>query len=105
MVDYEAYYGFLLAAWRVTARVRMASTRDGHELFSCTDTRYSTNVTPAIDPIDIVISSALNVLELRDITLARAEPEVGREIVLRLPVAEHNVSDFKIEAVEQEGSL
>ena len=49
------------------------STRDGHELFACTDTHYSTNVTPAIDPIDIVISSALNVLELRDITLARAE--------------------------------
>ena len=36
VVDYEAYYGFLIAAWRVTARVRMVSTRDGHELFSCT---------------------------------------------------------------------
>ena len=65
-------------------------------------TRYSTNVTPAIDPIDIVINSALNIVELRHITLARAEHEVGREIVLRLPVAEHNVSDFKTEAVEQE---
>ena len=105
VLDYEAYYGFLFAAWRVTARVRMVSTRDGHELFSCTDTRYSTNVTPAIDPIDIVINSALNVVELRDITLARAENEVGREIVLRLPVAERNVSDFKTEAVYQEGSL
>jgi hypothetical protein len=105
VLDYEAYYGFLFAAWRVTARVRMVSTRDGHELFSCTDTRYSTNVTPAIDPIDIVINSALNVVELRDITLARAENEVGREIVLRLPVAERNVSDFKTEAADQEGSL
>jgi hypothetical protein len=105
VVNYEAYYGLLIAAWRVTARVRMVSTSDGHELFSCTDTRYSTNVTPAIDPVDIVINSALNILELRDITLARAEHEVGREIVLRLPVAEHNVSDFKTEAVEQEGSL
>ena len=62
-------------------------------------------VTPAIDPIDIVINSALNVLDLRDITLARAENEVGREIVLRLPVAERNVSDFKTEAVYQEGTL
>jgi hypothetical protein len=105
VLDYEAYYGFLFAAWRVTARVRMVSTRDGHELFSCTDTRYSTNVTPAIDPVDIVINSALNVVELRDITLARAENEVGREIVLRLPVAERNVSDFKTDAVYQEGSL
>jgi len=105
VVNYEAYYGFLVAAWRVTARVRMVSTRDGHELFSCVDTRYSTNVTPALDPFDIAINSALNVLELRDITLARAENEVGREIVLRLPVAERNVSDFKTEAVYGEGSL
>jgi hypothetical protein len=105
VVDYEAYYGFLFAAWRVTARVRMVSTRDGHELFSCTDSRYSTNVTPAIDPIDIAISSVVNVLQLRDVNLARTENEVGREIVLRLPVAEHNVSDFKTEAVEGEGSL
>jgi len=105
VVNYEAYYGFLVAAWRVTARVRMVSTRDGHELFSCVDTRYSTNVTPALDPFDIAINSALNVLELRDITLARAENEVGREIVLRLPVAERNVADFKTEASYKEGSL
>jgi len=105
VVNYEAYYGFLVAAWRVTARVRMVSTRDGHELFSCEDTRYSTNVTPAFDPVDIAINSALNVLELRDITLARAESEVGREIVMRLPVAERNVADFKTEASEGEGAL
>jgi hypothetical protein len=105
VVNYEAYYGFLVAAWRVTARVKMVSAHDGHELFSCEDTRYSTNVTPAFDPVDIVINSALNVLELRDITLARAESEVGREIVMRLPVAERNVTDFKTEASEGEGSL
>jgi hypothetical protein len=105
VVNYEAYYGFLVAAWRVTAQVRMVSTRDGHELFSCVDTRYSTNVTPALDPFDIAINSVLNVLELRDITLARAENEVGREIVLRLPVAERNVADFKTEASYKEGSL
>jgi hypothetical protein len=105
VVNYEAYYGFLVAAWRVTARVRMVSAHDGHELFSCEDTRYSTNVTPAFDPVDIAINSALNVLELRDITLARAESEVGREIVLRLPVADRNVADFKTEASDQEGSL
>jgi hypothetical protein len=105
VVNYEAYYGFLVAAWRVTARVKMVSARDGHELFSCEDTRYSTNVTPAFDPIDIAINSALNVLELRDITLARAEYEVGREIVMRLPVADRNVADFKTEASEGEGAL
>jgi len=105
VTDYEAYYGFLTAAWTVTARVRMVSTRDGHELFSCANTRYSTVVTPVLDPIDIAINSVLNLTELRDITLARAENEVGREMVVRLPVAERNVSDFKTEAVDQEGSL
>ena len=105
VTDYEAYYGFLIASWRVAARVKMVSTQDGHELFACQDRRYSTNLTPAIDPIDIGINSVLNVLELRDITLARAENEVGREIVFRLPVAERNVSDFKTEAISQEGSL
>lgn len=101
VVDYEAYYAFLVAIWRVTAHVRMVSTYDGHELFWCTDTRYTTNLSPAIDPIDIIINSIANVIELRDITLARTESEVGREIVLRLPVAERNVSDFETEAVEE----
>ena len=105
VTDYKAYYGFLIDAWRVAARVRMVSTRDGHELFACTDARYSTNLTPVIDPIDIGINSVMNLFDLRDITLARAEYEVGREIVLRLPVAERNVFDFKTEAREQEGSL
>lgn len=57
-----------------------------------------------IDPIDIGINSVLNLTELRDITLVRAENEVGREIVLRLPVAERNVCDFKTKAGAQEGS-
>jgi hypothetical protein len=73
--------------------------------YSRARTPYSTNVTPAIDPIDIAINSVVNVVELRDITLARTENEVGREIVLRLPVAQRNVLDFKTEAVEGEGSL
>ena len=48
----------------------------------------------------------LGEVDLRDVSAAkhRAEQEVGREIVLMLPVAERNVSDFR-EAVEQEGSL
>ena len=81
------------------------ATRDGHELFSCMDTRYATNFTPVFDPIDIVIGSILNAIMLRDINLARAEAEVGREIVHRLPVATRNVSDFKTDASDQEDSL
>ena len=42
VVDYEAYYGFLIDAWRVTARVRMVST--------VTATKCSRAPTPAIRP-------------------------------------------------------
>jgi hypothetical protein len=40
---------------------------------------------PAFDLIDIAIDSALTLLELRDVTLARAEEEDAREIALRIP--------------------
>lgn len=58
-----------MAAWKVSARVRMVSTKDGHDIFSCTDLRYSGSVKPAIDPIDMVINSVLSLLHLRDISL------------------------------------
>ena len=92
--SYEAYYGFLVAAWKVSARVKMVSTEDGHEIFSGTDLRYSSTVTLVIDPIDIAINSALSLVYLRDISLARTEYEVGRELVLRLPKAQRNIAEF-----------
>jgi hypothetical protein len=94
LLSYEAYYGFLVAAWKVSARVRMVATQDGHEIFSCTDRRYSSTVAPVIDPIDIGINSVLSLIQLRDISLARTEYEVGREIVLRLPKAQQNIAEF-----------
>jgi Putative bacterial lipoprotein (DUF799) len=100
LLSYEAYYALLVAAWKVSARVQMVSTNDGHELFSCTALRYSTTVTPAIDPIDMGLNSVLSLIHLRDISLARAEYEVGREIVLRLPRAQRNISAFLAAANE-----
>lgn len=95
LLSYEAYYGFLVSAWKVSARVRMVSTQDGHEIFSCTDRRYSSTVLPAVDPIDMAINSVLSAVHLRDISLARTEYEVGREIVLRLPKVERNIADLQ----------
>jgi hypothetical protein len=100
LLSYEAYYGFLVSAWRVSARVRMVSTLDGYEIFSCTDRRYSSTVLPAIDPIDMAINSVLSLIHLRDISLARTEYEVGREIVLRVPTAERNISELQAAAKE-----
>jgi hypothetical protein len=101
LLSYEAYYGFLVSSWRVSARVRMVSTLDGKESFSCTNRRYSTAVLPAVDPIDMAINSVLSLIHLRDISLARTEYEVGREIALRLPTAQRNISEFQ--AVAKKG--
>ena len=100
LLSYEAYYAFFLSAWRVSARVRMVSTLDGHEIFSCTSLRYDSTFRPAIDPVDFVINSISSLIHLRDITLARTEYEVGREIVIRLPKAERNVSELRGAAKE-----
>jgi len=100
LLSYEAYYGFLVSSWKVSARVRMVSTKDGYEIFSCTGRRYSSNVSPAIDPIDMGINSVLSLIHLRDIVLARTEYEVGREIVMRLPRAERNIFEFQAAAKE-----
>ena len=83
--SYEAYYAFLISAWQVGADVRMVSTRTGEELFSATGSRYSVNLQLAFDPLGIALNSGISLLELRDVTLARAEEEDAREIVMRIP--------------------
>jgi hypothetical protein len=50
--------------------------------------RYSVDINPAFSPQDIIVNSALTLLDFRDVTLARAEDEVSRELVLRIPVSE-----------------
>ncbi len=72
----------------------MVSTKHGHEIFSCTDRRYSSAVNPAIDPIDMGISSFASLFQFRDIGLARTEYEVGREIALRIPRAQRHISEL-----------
>jgi len=105
LLSYEAYYAFLVAAWKVKAGVKMVSTQDGHEIFSCTDLRYSSSVTVVIDPIDIGINSVVSLFALRDITLARAEYEVGREIALGLPRAQQNIAEFPAATQEETRGL
>jgi len=85
VTHYEAYYLALISGWQVGADVKMVSTHDGRVLFAATGSRYAVDVMPAFDLIDIAINSGLTLLELRDVTLARAEEEDAREIVLRIP--------------------
>jgi Putative bacterial lipoprotein (DUF799) len=91
---YEAYYAFLASSWRVSVDIRMISTKDDHPFFTAAGSRYSVDLRPAFSMMDLAINSALTLLQLRDVNLARAEDEVGREIVLRLPVAEQNVAEL-----------
>ena len=71
--NYEAYYLGLIAAWRVGVEVTIVSTHNGDVLVQATGSRFDTNLLVALDPEDIAISSAENLLELRDINLARAK--------------------------------
>jgi hypothetical protein len=96
VLDYDAYYALLIAAWEVGVKVKLVSTRDGHQIIEATDHRYSVDLRPSFDPLDIGLNSTLSILELRDVTLARAEDEVSREIALRVPVSEKAFADMQI---------
>jgi hypothetical protein len=85
VVHYEAYYLALVAAWEVGIKVTMVSTHDGATLIDASGTRWAMSVLPALDVQDIIINSAQNILQLRDINLARAEEEACREVVKRIP--------------------
>ena len=88
VMQYEAYYFLLVAGWKVSVDVRMVSTHGGENLVIATGSRYAVQVMPALSVQDIVFNSAENVLQLRDIILARAEEETCREIVHRVPVSQ-----------------
>jgi Putative bacterial lipoprotein (DUF799) len=105
VTHYDAYYAFLISAWQVGADVKMVSTHSGEELFSADGSRYSVNFMPAFDPMDIAINSGLSLLELRDVTLARAEEEDAREIVMRLPRSEKLRSELIEEARTRQSEL
>ena len=97
--SYEAYYFGLVAGWRVGVEIRMVSTHTGEILVEATGSRYDTNLLVALTMEDIAISSAENLLQLRDINLARSEEETCREIVHRIPVSE------ELEARDEQAAL
>jgi Putative bacterial lipoprotein (DUF799) len=103
VTHYESYYAFLVSAWEVGVDVRMVSTHNGQQLFAAQGSRYAVDLMPAFDPVDIAINSGLSLLELRDITLARAEEEDAREIALRIPRSEKLENELIEEAEDSDG--
>jgi hypothetical protein len=102
VLHYDAYYAFLISGWQVAVKVHLVSTSDGHQLFEASDGRYSVDLMPAFDPVDIGINSGLSLLELRDVTLARAEDEVSREIALRVPISQQALGHLQMAARKTE---
>ncbi len=83
---YQGIYAFLVAGWRVGLRMSMLRATDNdNALMDISGGRYAVAVQLALVPIDLYIDSGLSALKLRDVRLRRAEEEVAREFVLRIP--------------------
>jgi hypothetical protein len=105
--NYEGYYFGIVSAYHVGVSMWMTSTHDGETLMRAKGGRYSVDLEPALSPQDFAINSiktllsVKTLLEFRDITLARAEEEVGRELVLRIPVSETLKTQLANRALEK----
>jgi len=105
--SYEGFYFGVVSAYHVAVSMRMSSTNDGRTLIRARGSRYSVDIEPAMTPFDFAISSIKTLvsiktlLEFRDITLARAEEEVGRELVLRIPPSERLKTELAKRALER----
>ncbi len=102
VLHYEAYYLGLIAAWQVGIHVRLVSAHDGQTLIEASGSRWDVNLLPALTLQDIAINSAENILQLRDINLARSEEEACREIVRRIPISDELVTEMAAHAREHE---
>jgi len=83
--NYEGYYFGIVSAYEVGISTWMLSAHDGETLMREAGSRYSVDISPAFSPEDLLINSAMTLLDFRDVTLARAEEEVSRELVLKIP--------------------
>jgi hypothetical protein len=99
--SYDAYYAALVSGYVVGVSSRMVSTHDGETLMRGQGSRYSLNVLPALTMEDILINSAESLLQLRDVELARAEEEVARELVIRIPVSDKLRTEMATNAVQR----
>jgi hypothetical protein len=105
VVHYDAYYVGLFAAWQVGIHIRLVSTHTGATLIEGRGSRWDVSVLPALTLQDIAINSAENILQLRDIILARAEEEACRELVKRIPPSEQLMTEVAQRAREHEISV
>ncbi len=102
VVHYEASYLGLVAAWQVEFRIRLVSTHNGLTLIESRGSRWSVNVLRALTIANIAINAAANILQFRDVNLARPEEETCRELVRRIPISKQLIMDLAAHAREHE---
>ncbi|QSR89376.1 DUF799 family lipoprotein [Methylacidiphilum caldifontis] len=78
-------YALMYSACRVGIEVKLVSTKSSKSLVEVSGSRTESSFAPALDPLDIAVSSVTTALLIRDVTFKRAEDEVCREIVARIP--------------------
>ncbi|WP_079200412.1 GNA1162 family protein [Candidatus Methylacidiphilum infernorum] len=83
--NYESYYGGVICGYSIAADVQMLSTKNGEQLFYSSGSRNQLGFDFVLNPTDLLINSATNATYLRDVVLRRAEEDIAREIVLRIP--------------------
>jgi hypothetical protein len=105
VTHYEGFYLFLVSAEQVSIEGRMVSTQNGDTLVEFSGGRYHVNPMPAVDPIDMALNSVQTLADMRDINITRAEDEVCREVVMRIPrspLLRQRLADEAIEAQDED---
>ncbi|QSR89301.1 DUF799 family lipoprotein [Methylacidiphilum caldifontis] len=83
--NYESYYAGVLCGYSVAADIQMLSTKNGEQLFYASGLRNQLGFDFGLNPTDLLINSVINFTYLRDVVLRRAEEDISREIVIRIP--------------------
>ncbi|CAI9085348.1 hypothetical protein A7K73_02915 [Candidatus Methylacidiphilum fumarolicum] len=83
--NYESYYAGIICGYSIAADVQMISTKTGDQLFYSSASRNQVGFDFGLNPTDLAINMIANGTYLRDVVLRRAEEDISREIVFRIP--------------------
>ncbi|TFE69354.1 hypothetical protein A7Q09_05545 [Methylacidiphilum sp. Yel] len=83
--NYESYYAGIICGYSIATDVQMISTKTGDQLFYSSASRNQVGFDFGLNPTDLAINMIANGTYLRDVVLRRAEEDISREIVLRIP--------------------
>ncbi|WP_052250515.1 GNA1162 family protein [Methylacidiphilum kamchatkense] len=83
--NYESYYAGIICGYSIATDVQMLSTKTGDQLFYSSASRNQLGFDFGLNPTDLALNMIANGTYLRDVVLRRAEEDISREIVFRIP--------------------